>query len=82
MKYCLQNKLREGGGGSSFHMTSASAKQIRHHLLVALTMIGVEFFNIAKEARQCSDIQMRSSANMSVHITVRRKQFVFVSACV
>ncbi len=37
-------------------------------------------FNIAEEARQCSDIQMRSSVNMSVHITVRWEQFVFVSA--
>lgn len=67
---------------SSFRMTSARAKQIRRHLLVALTMIWVEFFNIAKEARQCSDIQMRSSVNVSVRITVRWEQFVFVSACV
>lgn len=39
-------------------------------------------FNIAKEAGQCSDIQMRSSVNTSVRITVRWEQFVFGSACV
>ena len=84
MKYCLQiNREREREKEKQLSHDPSESQADSSPSACSFDNDRSRVFNIAKkEARQCGDIQMRSSVNMSAHITVKWEQFVFVSAYV